>query len=207
MNFDDFGIWMRETQRAIPAISAWLKTQENSGKGVWKVWRIALDGLDLKTATEAVQRIVKDPKLQVWGNRWDQFPGQVVQLCGSQKQQPRGDRKCICQGDGIVEVLVAGRVNTNEGNPLRCWEIDGGVWSGPIGAACLCPKGRWVNAHRNEKFPDYTHRGMRVYHGTDDIFAPRLESEERASMQQAMLDFNNAAVGAATNYDLDLPFQ
>ena len=53
MNFDDFGIWMRETQRAIPAISAWLKTQENSGKGVWKVWRIALDGLDLKTGAIA----------------------------------------------------------------------------------------------------------------------------------------------------------
>lgn len=190
MNFEDFGEWMRDAQRTFPAIKTWLKTQPDNGKGIWKIWRGALDGIDLEAALGATQKILSDPKLQVFGNRWDQFPGQVVQLCAGAKEEPRGDRGCLCRGDGFVEVLVPGVVKTIDGNPLPSHRIGEGVFSGPICVCCLCAKGIWVNQHRKLKFPEYQPLTHEVYRGVDNIFRPQFEKRQRENLQQAVMQFD-----------------
>lgn len=198
MNFDDFGEWMRTAQTTFPKMKSWLKTQPEQGRGLWKTWRKVMNDVSLEMALAALDRMVADSSKQVFGDRWDTLPGIVISLCVSGGAKPKGDRKCICGGDGIVQVGMLFPCDTFDGNPLRGFSREGEDLWGPIGAACLCPVGSWINDCRQKKvdsamgprlLPVYKPQHMRLLNGQDDIFAAQLAEKERQSLSQVLMQF------------------
>lgn len=214
MQFDDFKTWMTEAQSAFPDMRKWLGGQSpDARKDVWKTWRKAMDGVRLDAGLAAIDKIVGDAKLQPFGGKWDQLPGIVIGLCAGSNGRPKGDKRCICFGEGIVTVGVKYQAETFDGNKLPVIEIDGVKHCGPIGAACLCPVGKWVNECRARKYdattgpkllPAYDPKRMTLWRGTDLVFAPAMEERDRLSMNQAMIDFDGVAVDQPMAAMLDL---
>lgn len=196
MEFDDFKTWMRATQDSFPSLRQWMIGQPEGGKSLWKTWRQALGGVSLDAATAAVQKMLET----TIPYRWDQLPGIVIGLCVSGSSKPKGDRRCICNGDGIVEVGVLYQAKTFDGNPLPIIWVRGQQACGPIGAACLCPVGKWINVCRERKFdsaigprmlPVYDPKKMIVCSRADTVFAEQIEREERTILNQACQAFED----------------
>jgi len=205
VKYDDFGEWMKAAQVTFPKLKPWMKTQPEAGRGLWKVWRTAMEDISFDAAMTALDVMVADSSKQVFGDRWDTLPGIVIKLCAGQKVQPKGERKCICAGTGIVLVGIKYQAVTFDGHPLRVIQIEGQDHCGPIGAACLCAMGEWVNTCRERKFdtntgpkllPKYDPKRMTVCAGSDTIFGPVLAEQERAMMAQAMMDFDGIRMDA-----------
>lgn len=214
MTYDEFKAWMSETQSAFPDMRRWLGAQSpEARKDVWRTWAKTLRDSSLSSATAAVEKMVGDAKLQPFGGKWDQLPGIVLGLCAGTSGRPKGDKRCICFGEGIVTVGVKKPVLTFDGNKLPVIEIDGEQHCGPIGVACLCPVGKWVNDCRSRKYdatsgpkllPVYDPNAMTLWRGTDLVFAPAMAEQERLQMSQAMIDFDGVAMDPATVVMMDL---
>lgn len=208
MTYEEFKPWMQAVQSSFPDLRKWMAAQSDDGrKEVWKSWRKALSDVSSSHAMSAIDKIVGDSKLQPFGGKWDQLPGIVLGLCAGSSGRPKGDKRCICFGEGIVTVGVKYQAETFDGNKLPVIEIDGVKHCGPIGAACLCPVGKWVNECRARKYdattgpkllPAYDPQRMTLWRGTDLVFAPVIEERERLSMSQAMIDFDGVAMDPAT---------
>lgn len=199
MNFDDFKQWMDAAQAAFPSLKQWLGGQSvDDRKATWKLWRSTMDDVSLDKGHKALEKLIANVKLQPFGGKWEQLPGIILGLCGAMSALPKGRRDCICGGTGIVLVGVKYQANTFDQNPLRVIQINGLDHCGPIGAACLCSVGEWVNESRQRKYdhasgpkmlPKYDPKRMTVWHGTDLIFKDALEEQERRMMAQTVLDF------------------
>ena len=203
MTFDEFGEWMKDTQQAFPDLRAWMHSQADKGKGLWKPWRQSMEGLSLSAAAAAVEKMLGNVGLQPKYGKWDQLPGIVIGLCAGSSARPKGAKDCICHGEGIVTVGVKYQAKTFDGNPMRVIQIDGVDHCGPLGVACLCAVGEWVNDCRSKKYdsttgpkmlPVYDPKRMTIWQGTDLIFAPAIEERDRKMMAQSMLDFDGVAI-------------
>lgn len=204
MTYDDFKTWMDSAQVAFPSLKQWLGGQSvDDRKSTWKLWRNTINNVSLDSAMAALDKVLANPKLQPYGGKWEQFPGTILGLCSSSSVQPKGRKECICNGTGIVLVGVKYRAKTFDGEPLRLIQINGETYCGPIGAACLCDVGIWINACREKKFdpntgpkllPKYDIKTMSVWHGTDMIFKPAIEERDRAMMSQAFMDFDGISI-------------
>lgn len=197
MNFDDFKTWMNSAQSAFPSLKQWLGQQSaDARKETWKQWRKVLDSVSLDVGQQAIDRIVRDNKLQPFGGKWEQLPGIILGLCSGATSRPKGVNRCICHGEGIVLVGVRKPVLTDGGNPLRQFQHSEGVLWGPIGAACLCPVGKWLNRCREQPkepgrqpmpLPVYDPKLMVCIGKDDDIFKPAIEQDEQTAMQSASM--------------------
>lgn len=203
MSFDEFMNWLKAAQTAFPSLKQWLGGHSEDGrKATVKVWRETLSDISFDKGMKAIDKLVAEVKLHPFGNKWEQLPGIVIGLCGAMSAQPKGDKRCICNGTGIVMVGIKYEAKTFDGNPLRVIQIDGLDHCGPIGAQCLCPVGEWVNACRQRKFdsatgpkllPVYDPKKMTVWHGSDLIFKPAIEERDRQMMAHAMTVFDGVS--------------
>lgn len=200
MEFDDFKEFMNAAQSTFPSLKTWLGRQSaDNRKATWKAWRKTLGAVSLDGGLAAIDKMLANAKLQPYGDKWEQFPGKLLELTVSSSQKPKGVKKCICGGDGIVMVGIKYQASTFDGNPLRQFRKEGRTLCGPIGAACRCPVGIWINDCRRKKvdptmgprlLPDYDPRRMELVSGDDDIFAPAIERQERENLQQAVMQFD-----------------
>lgn len=202
MEFDDFRNWMKATQESFPSLRTWMLKQPENGKALWKSWRQALGRVTFDAATTAIEKMLENNALQPKFGAWDQLPGIVIGIAGGSSAKPKGVKKCICGGDGVVLVGFRNRMLSFDGNELRRIEINGEMHWGPVGVACLCPVGTWMNECRQRKvdkdqgprtMPVYDPERMTMWNGVDDVFSARLkverEEERLASMRQATLVF------------------
>jgi hypothetical protein len=206
MEFDDFKQFMDAAQTTFPSLKKWLGQQSaDNRKATWKSWRKTLGGVSLDSGLSAIDKMLANAKLQPYGDKWEQFPGKLLELTVGTSHRPKGVRKCICGGDGMVMVGLKFQGMTFDGNPLKQFQKGDQTLSGPICAACLCPMGVWVNDCRRKKvdpamgprlLPEYDPRRMVIVNGTDDLFAPAIAERERLSMSQAMIDFDRMPAGS-----------
>ena len=197
MTYDDYKRFMVDSQNRLPALRKYLKAMdEDAGRKNWNAWFKILQSVPTEAIDAAFEKMAGDTSLQVFGDRWDQFPAKLLQIVGDRnKAKPHRAPRCqFCQGDRIIEVGTTARAFTIAGNEMRQFLQNGETLWGPFGAACRCTHGQALNELRSPQLATYDERTMRQYRQSVSSHCDQMErvdAIERASLRQASLRFGD----------------
>lgn len=168
MTKTEFDQWFDHHCSRFTGIGSWLEKFPEIGSGatqksVLEAWYLAVSSLSLanaKWATDQMFASANKPR------SFDDHPARVVELNRNAANgksdgsgSPRGDRRCVCEGTGMVEVAN----DRPNGVPMFCMRDQTPNPKPFVTVACNCNMGGWINARRTEfVLPVYDPARMRL---------------------------------------------